>query len=59
MDEKQRALHASKILHAMVNGFNRATKGKLPIIKKQTAESMMKGKGEALKEAFMSRIDLS
>lgn len=54
-----RGIRAHLRLDAMVNAFNRATKGKLPIIKRQTAESLMKGKGEELKKEFMSRIDLS
>lgn len=59
MDEKQRAGRANKMLQASVNAFNKATKGKLPIIKKQTAESMTKDWSEAMKQSFMSRIDLS
>lgn len=59
MDEKQRAERANKILQAMVTGFNKATKGELPILKKLTAESMMKGRREELKKLFMSRVDLS
>jgi hypothetical protein len=54
-----RAKHASKILQSLVNGFNRATKGEISIIKRQTAESLMKEKSEELKKAFMSIIDLS
>ena len=59
MDEKQMAERANRRLAAMVNTFNRVAKGKLPILKKQTAESMMEGKSEELKRIFMSRIDLS
>lgn len=59
MDEKQRAERANRYLDAMVSGFNNATKGALPTIKKQTAESRMKGKSEELKKLFMSRVDLS
>ena len=54
-----RARRANRYLDAMVSGFNKATKGKLSVLKKQTAESMMKGKSEELKKLFMSRIDLS
>jgi hypothetical protein len=59
MDEKKRAERANKMLQATVNAFNKVTKGKLPILKKQTAESMMNGKSEEMKQSFMSRIDLS
>lgn len=59
MDEKKKAERANRRLDAMVNGFNKATKGELPIIKRQTAESRMKGKSEGLKALFMSRIDLA
>lgn len=59
MDEKQRIERGNRALQAAVNAFNKVTKGALPILKKQTAESMMKGKSEAMKQSFMSRIDLS
>lgn len=59
MDEKQRAERANKMLQASVNEFNKVTKGELPILKKQTAESMTKGWSEAMKQSFMSRVDLS
>ena len=59
MDEKEREERGNRALQATINAFNRATKGALPIIKKQVAESMMKGKSEAMKQSFMSRIDLS
>lgn len=58
-DLEARARRANRILQATVNAFNRATKGALPIIKKQTAEAMMAGRSEAMRQSFMSRIDLS
>lgn len=59
MDEKQRAERANRRLDAMVNAFNKQAKGRLPVIKKSVAESLMKGKSKELKGLFMSRIDLS
>lgn len=59
MDGKQRAERANRRLDAMVSAFNKTTKGRLPIIKRQTAESFMKGRSDELKRLFMSRIDLS
>ena len=59
MDENQRAERANRYLNAMVSAFNKVTEGKLPILKKQTAESMTKDWSEAMKQSFMSRVDLS
>ena len=59
MDEKQRAARANRRLDAMVSAFNKQAKGRLPAIKKSVAESLMKGRSEAMKQSFMSRIDLS
>lgn len=59
MDEKQRIERGNRALQASVNAFNKVTKGALPILKKQTAESMMEGRSEETKRLFMSKIDLS
>lgn len=59
MDEKKRPERIDWRLEAKISGFNKATKGALPIIKKQTAESLMKDASPELKALFMSRVDLS
>lgn len=57
MDEKTK--QANRALEGMVRAFNKVTKDALPIIKKQTAEGMMRGASKELKDLFMSRVDLS
>lgn len=57
MDEKTK--QANKALEGMVRAFNKVTKDEMPIIKKQTAEGMMRGASKELKDLFMSRVDLS
>lgn len=59
MDEKKRPERIDWRLEAKINAFNKATKGALPIIKKQVAESMMKDASPKQRDLFMSRVDLS
>lgn len=59
MDEKKRPVRIDWRLEAKISGFNKATNGELPIIKKQTAESLMRDASPEQRALFMSRVDLS
>ena len=58
MDEKKSPERIGWRLEAKISAFNEVTKGKLPTLKTQTAESMMKDASLELKALLMSRVDL-